>query len=39
VHASAINALLLPVSRRLSAAAGDLSDHLHRSRAEGGKRG
>ncbi|BDE72828.1 MULTISPECIES: hypothetical protein [Delftia] len=38
VHASAITALLLPVSRKLSAAAGDLSDHLHRSQAIGSKR-
>ncbi len=38
VHASAITALLLPVSRKLSAAAGDLSDHLHRSQVVGIKR-
>ena len=39
VHASAITALLLPVSRRLSAAAGDLADHLHRNPVKDGKRG
>jgi hypothetical protein len=30
VRASSISALLGPISRRLNAAAGDLSDHLHR---------